>query len=97
MLTKEEKIKVVITSIIAFVVSGVVVLACWGIPYLCIETEYNTTHQVGVYACPKCNSKETLGHSTYWTNDGMLVKHKDLADYTLFRCNYCSYCWKVPV
>jgi DNA-directed RNA polymerase subunit RPC12/RpoP len=82
------------------IVIGILLVIALIIAGICIAQENSNdaaTHQVGKYSCPACGSRDTSGHTTYWTNDGMYVKHKDLADYTLFRCNYCNHSLKVKV
>jgi hypothetical protein len=83
---------ILIISIIVGIIGG-------GIMSSSLEADreaYREGHSISKYVCPECGSQETSCY-TYWTNDGLCAKHKDLADYGLFSCDYCNHSWKVPV
>lgn len=58
------------------------------------DNEYAEAFHSGEFVCPVCGSSDTEGYHTFWTNDGMPCKAKELADYTLISCNHCGHGWR---
>ena len=93
-MTEIEKnflIAVIIFSI-AFVLTF-----CIGIPLskYYSEKKYKEEHAYGKYPCPRCQSLETDGFSTFWYNNGLPLNgdreyNLTHADYSIFRCHHCG-------
>lgn len=57
-------------------------------------------HQHDAGTCLRCGSTNTYAYTTYWYNDGNICAGSDNwcranADYTIARCDDCSYNWKI--
>ena len=83
---------------VAFTIAAILVLSViFGIGFgisQSIENDFNTSHHKNEFVCSVCGSYDTIGFSTFWTNDGMICKAEELADYTIIRCEHCGNTWK---